>query len=257
MATSKRFQVGCGIAAAALLAGAWALTAATDEDPAEVASAPTTPATAPTTSEPPVEDTTTRRFGFNFVSSTLEVNSFQLGQLVKHATNTSDEEGRRLQPEEFNVVPLLAHELSHARDVLDGWTSNEAGGIDAKAQAVIDTELKAWAREALSAVQVWASSGHASEKPPQDDIVEGWLGYQPEMLDAAWSHRKTNGLMSRLIDYVSKNAGASDVETINAWISGRKRGSASASMHGPARSTLPTSRPARNGDGGLRATVPP
>ncbi|MCB0962223.1 MAG: CRTAC1 family protein [Acidimicrobiales bacterium] len=59
MATSKRFQVGCGIAAAALLAGAWALTAATDEDPAEVASAPTTPATAPTTSEPPVEDTTT------------------------------------------------------------------------------------------------------------------------------------------------------------------------------------------------------
>ena len=170
----------------------------------------------------PVEDTTTRRFGFNFVSSTLEVNSFQLGQLVKHATNTSDEEGRRLQPEEFNVVPLLAHELSHARDVLDGWTSNEAGGIDAKAQAVIDTELKAWAREALSAVQVWASSGHASEKPPQDDIVEGWLGYQPEMLDAAWSHRKTNGLMFRLIDYVSKNAGASDVETINAWISGRK-----------------------------------
>ena len=131
--------------------------------------------------------------------------------------------------EALSQLPRGRCELSHARDVLDGWTSNESGGIDAKAQAVIDTELKAWAREALSAVQVWAS----------------------------WSHRKTNGLMCRLIDYVSKNVGASDVETINAWISGRKRGSASASMHGPARSTLPTSRPARNGDGGLRATVPP
>ena len=113
--------------------------------------------------------------------------------------------------------------------MLDGWTSNESGGIDAKAQAVIDTELKAWAREALSAVQVWAS----------------------------WSHRKTNGLMCRLIDYVSKNVGASDVETINAWISGRKRGSASASMHGPARFTLHTSRHARSSEGGLGATVPP
>jgi hypothetical protein len=113
----------------------------------------------------------------------------------------------------------LAHELSHARDHLVNDKKLPSGVSEARTLAILDTELRAWAIEAIVALQ-------ASPESVKLPLVKGWLELgeadtRSGILKAVYGHRKSNEVIARLVRYtVDAKFVESSPDGINAWISG-------------------------------------
>lgn len=128
----------------------------------------------------------------------LYFNKFDLTNLEKHAQGE-----RPLEAGEFDTIPLLTHELSHARDYVEKLLPEDKGRpVDERLKNTLRTELKAWAREAMSALQVWNSSKRISDAPPTPKIVAAWLEFDERILDKL--DPEHDELSRRLQDYVAR-----------------------------------------------------
>lgn len=100
-------------------------------------------------------------------------------------------------------VAHITHELSHAHDhVIKGREIRTPvlGGRSNHTKDVIETELRAWAREALSAHQL-SPKNLDSEKA---SLVSGWKAYATGLLDDVGAAAASNEIIARLARYVER-----------------------------------------------------
>lgn len=100
-------------------------------------------------------------------------------------------------------VAHITHELSHAHDhVLKGREIRTPvlGGRSNHTKDVIETELRAWAREALSAHQL-SPKNLDTEKA---SLVAGWKAYATGLLDDVGAAAAGNEIIARLARYVER-----------------------------------------------------
>lgn len=107
-------------------------------------------------------------------------------------------------------LSTVAHELSHARDhVIKGKA------ITANIDAVIDTELRAWAIEAMDAHTV-GKAVKDMDKAKQK-LIDGWVAIKPAMLDDLAAHAATNEVAARLLRYIIRELKSDKPLVINGW----------------------------------------
>jgi hypothetical protein len=133
--------------------------------------------------------------GYEQDTQTLYLDAHMLHGLVRHGT---------LEPKvKASWVALVTHELSHAHDHVikarEVRTPVRAG-VEGHTKDVIETELRAWAREALSAHKV-------SPKDLDDEkreLREGWQGITTDMLKNLATYAASNAVIGRLLRYAQR-----------------------------------------------------
>lgn len=123
-------------------------------------------------------------------------------------------------------VAHITHELSHAHDHVIKQRNIRTpvlGGREGHTKDVIETELRAWAREALSAHQI-------SPKDLDDEkarLVAGWKNYAEAQLDDIAAAAQGNEVMDRLKRYAERelarkvNSNDPEIE-VQDWVDGHK-----------------------------------
>ena len=104
-----------------------------------------------------------------------------------------------------SITSDICHELSHAYDYI---TKKESG---TELETIISTELRAWAREAISIMEINKnySLKYNDAKP---ELVHGWENVTTDMLDDL-ENNKQNLIVNRLIQYIEKK-----VSTPQLWL---------------------------------------
>jgi hypothetical protein len=131
-------------------------------------------------------------------SGTMQLNESMLVSLVNNLKEKS------MTPQlKASLIASITHEMSHAHD----WLIKErivrtplTAGVAEHTKDVIDTELRAWAREALSAYQL--SPGRLDGE--KQDLVDGWQNISKELLHDIADASKKNEVMKRLVNYLGR-----------------------------------------------------
>jgi hypothetical protein len=114
-------------------------------------------------------------------------------------------------------VATLSHELSHAKDhiVKGREVRPKSAGADKHTEDVLDTELRAWAHEAIIAFQAGiVIKGMDAEKKK---LVDGWLGIEKDNLQNVQESKAGNEVVARLFRYISRGISAGDASETIAW----------------------------------------
>lgn len=112
-------------------------------------------------------------------------------------------------------IAMISHELSHARDhIIKGKD------VDSSTKAVIDSELRAWAVEAISAIEV-ATQVKEMDKD-KNILVESWVSIEPKMLDDLAANADSNEVINRLQRYIIRGVKMKDPQLIQEWVSDNK-----------------------------------
>lgn len=120
--------------------------------------------------------------------------------------------------EKASHISSLTHELSHVHDhrVNKRFVSTaEKDGLDKHTSDVLDTELRAWAREALVAFSI-AGKGEKQDAEKKQ-LIDGWIGYSDDLLENVSAAKETNYLIKRLFKYTCRELRADSVETVQKW----------------------------------------
>jgi hypothetical protein len=138
---------------------------------------------------------------YDQATSTIRLSPHMLEQLMKDSALPPE---KQMPPEQKAFwISLITHEFSHAHDHLiqnRHVRTPVLAGVEAHTRDVIDTELRAWAREALSAHQL--SPNKLDENNAK--LVNGWLSIEPAMLGDLASYKSKNYVVERLFDYISR-----------------------------------------------------
>ena len=95
----------------------------------------------------------------------------------------------------------ITHELSHAHDHLikQRGIRPQQQGLFERALDILDTELRAWAREAITAHRI----SPQQLDPPQRALIDGWRNVTEAMFDKIDASR-SNAVMDRLFRYTKR-----------------------------------------------------
>lgn len=120
-------------------------------------------------------------------------------------------------------IATITHEMSHAHDhlikertVVGGKSMN----VDDSTKIVLETEFRAWAREALSAYEAGKKLHNMDDE--KNKLIEGWKTYNFSMLDDIKASKAENHMVARMYTYVSKGIHPADVSEISQWVSDNK-----------------------------------
>ena len=80
---------------------------------------------------------------------------------------------------------------------------------------VIQTELKAWAVEAISAMEVAAKTDALDEN--KKDLIAAWTSIELEMLSDIKTHSSKNEVLRRLRDYIVRGVKMKDDQVVQEW----------------------------------------
>lgn len=124
-----------------------------------------------------------------------------------------------------SLLSNICHELSHAYDFIgDGKKPPNESLTDGRMsdETFISTELRAWAKEAISILEINKHYGLAYNDSNKE-LIEGWVNFKPDMLDDL-SQNKNNCIIKRLIQYLSKRQSMNEMREVQGWLeeSGRK-----------------------------------
>ena len=126
------------------------------------------------------------------------------------------------------AIAALTHELSHAHDHLVKKSSprNKSKQTDAYVTAVLETELKAWMKEARSARENFKGKGiHTGDENSR--LIMGWLGIyfsEKEGKDFTKASHTDNPVVGRLNVYFNKNKSAHTSTTLQALLADSSNG---------------------------------
>jgi hypothetical protein len=148
----------------------------------------------------------------------LNLNESMLIALSGHIT------GKKLPKTELGShIAAITHELSHAHDHVvkaRAIRATKDAGLNEHTKDVIDTELRAWAREALSAHQ--SSPDGLSVDKEKAILIEGWRGATTAMLDDLKAAKNENYVMERLWNYLVRELQPSAHAEVQAWVNAYK-----------------------------------
>lgn len=111
----------------------------------------------------------------------------------------------------------ICHELSHAHDFISGKEKLDGG--DMSQETCISTELRAWAREAISVLETNRAYGLAYNQS-YTELIEGWENLEINMLSGLYEHRD-NCIIDRIIRYISRCANSESKIAIQGWMNMR------------------------------------
>lgn len=118
-------------------------------------------------------------------------------------------------------IATITHEMSHAHDnLIKDRTLSGGGNVNESTQRILETELRAWAREALSAYQAGKILGSMDEEKKK--LIDGWKMYDPSLLDDIKASRGTNHVVARIYTYVSRGIRAFEHSEIVTWVRDNK-----------------------------------
>ncbi len=163
-----------------------------------------------------VVDVGSRPSRYDPLEKKLYLNFFMLRQLWED-----------LEDEKSNAAIIsgllsnICHELSHAYDFIGDKEKRprESLSEDGKMSdtTFISTELRAWAREAISILEINKRYALAVEKA-NPELINGWIQVIPDMLDYLSGNRK-NGIIKRLIHYINIRLNyPNQIEEIQEWM---------------------------------------
>lgn len=138
---------------------------------------------------------------FQFSNKTITIPVHALQYVAGRITGGNPMAGDK---EKFRTaMAQLGHEMQHAVDYLyDGKKENldKDDGTEEKYLAVMDTELRAWATEAI----VYKKFG-AEINQEGKDLIKGWNEFNEGDIDADPNELIKNAIWARLIQYSTKN----------------------------------------------------
>jgi hypothetical protein len=116
------------------------------------------------------------------------------------------------------AIAVITHELSHAHDhLIKNRTQGEAPD---RLKHIIDTEWRAWAREAKSA----AETAPLALDDERKDLIAGWQTLKPELLNDVGN--STNKVIKRLVHYIQLYSEDIRVKTqmqfVQGWVNANK-----------------------------------
>jgi len=119
------------------------------------------------------------------------------------------------------LLSNICHELSHAYDFIgvEGSQPKESLSEDGTMsdETFISTELRAWAREAISILEIDKRYALAHDEA-NSYLINGWKQVNPDMLDNL-SGNKSNCIIRRLIQYIGMRLRPPlQMEEIQAWM---------------------------------------
>jgi hypothetical protein len=128
------------------------------------------------------------------------------GTVVEMLSNYAGDDKAELDAALVGHIASLTHEMSHAHDHLlkNREIVASKDNFDQHIATVLDTELRAWSREAVVAAQL--SKDGTSLDEEQKSLVAGW-----REIDSAMVHdlkgSRTNKVIQRLFDYIQMESG--------------------------------------------------
>lgn len=124
-----------------------------------------------------------------------------------------------------SLLSNICHELSHAYDFNgDGTNPPKETFTDGEMtdETFISTELRAWAREAISIMEINKHYKLAYNDSCQD-LISGWETFTPDMLDNLLNSQSKNSIASRLVRYLIRRISPSEKRDIQDWMNDRGR----------------------------------
>lgn len=118
-------------------------------------------------------------------------------------------------------VATITHEMSHANDDVIKKRKLSGGDSNEHTQKVLETELRAWAREALSAYEVGEKLQAMDDE--KRSLIDGWKNYDSSMLDDIKSYKDNNYIIARIWIYIRKNINPVDISEIPQWAKTNKQ----------------------------------
>lgn len=112
----------------------------------------------------------------------------------------------------------ICHELSHAHDFISGKEKLDRGNMSQ--EVCISTELRAWAREAISVLEINKAYGLAYNQS-NTELIDGWVNLKIDMLDRLYQH-KNNCIIDRIIRYISRCVNSESEIAIQGWMNRRR-----------------------------------
>jgi hypothetical protein len=149
-------------------------------------------------------------------NKTLYLNGDQIKFLKKYTREFASEKSKQGDGAVASShIAMISHELSHARDhIVKGKE------INSSTKAVVDTELRAWAVEAISAIEV-ATQVKEMDKD-KDILVKSWVSIKPAMLDNLAANAESNEIINRLQRYIIRSIKMKDALLIQEWVNENK-----------------------------------
>lgn len=123
------------------------------------------------------------------------------------------------------ILSNFCHELSHVHDFIGnqkGAPAKESLKDDKMSdETFISTEFRAWAREAISVLEINKRYGLA-HNDTNKELIEGWKTLHPDMLDDLPGN-KANLIIYRFIDYLKRRMGYFEMHELQTWINDTDR----------------------------------
>ena len=135
----------------------------------------------------------------------------EIGKFNKQLLKGKPEDETAIDGKEIvSYISTIAHELSHARDHIVLGKD-----ISATTLTVIESELKAWAVEAVDAIAV--SKAVKDMDAAKGKLVDSWAGLKKSMLDDLWANGE-NEVAARLLRYIVRGIKNKGKLEVNEWI---------------------------------------
>lgn len=96
----------------------------------------------------------------------------------------------------------IAHEMQHAHDHIVSGFELRGGDVNTSTEKVLRTELRAWAAEAVTAIQEGVRL--KAMDPERGELITGWMAYESDMLTDLETYKGTNCIVKRLWSYISR-----------------------------------------------------
>jgi len=138
---------------------------------------------------------------FEPATKTISVPPYGLEYPAKRIRDKAALESDR--PPFHTAMAQFGHEMQHAYDYVLG---NSKGGMEASAGsetkylAVMDTELRAWASEAI----IYKAGGETIQGPGKE-LLAGWSDFSPAQIDRTDAELQKNAIWARIIKYSTAN----------------------------------------------------
>lgn len=119
-----------------------------------------------------------------------------------------------------SILSNFCHELSHVHDFIGNYkgapTKESLKDDKMSDETFLSTEFRAWAREAISILEINECYGLA-HNDTNKQLIEGWETLHPDMLDHLRDNR-ANLIIKRFLDYLKRRMGYFEMHELQTWI---------------------------------------
>ncbi|NEP50137.1 MAG: DUF4157 domain-containing protein [Moorea sp. SIO3C2] len=156
---------------------------------------------------------------FNFVTNTLEIRRNLYREILKLNKKRREKSKEWTKQDEAlfaEHISKLTHELSHAEDILL-YEKEIPTPLKQRTMAVLETEVRAWAREA-SQLGKQLNKDYSRLSSTLQSLIYGWKTFKRSDLESVNEHKKDSELHRRLFDYIRREIKATETLDVDRFV---------------------------------------